>query len=89
MKTTFNVTAFLLLDFSGGSVMAGSIRCQGEIIQEAQMKPLTKAQVRDKSGKPAVEDFRMLTYKTEANVTKGLRFNDAGELESITEQVGG
>jgi hypothetical protein len=85
MKTMFGVTAFLLLAISAGSVMAGSIRCQGEIIQDAQMKPLTEAQVREKCGKPAAEDSRMLTYKTEANVTKVLRFNDAGELESITE----
>lgn len=52
------------------------------------MKPLTEAQVRERCGKPAAEDFRMLTYKTEANVTKVLRFNDAGELESITEELG-
>jgi hypothetical protein len=88
MKTTLRITAVLLMTLGAGSVTAGSIRCQGEIIQDDQIKPLSEAQVREKCGKPAAEDFRVLTYKTQANVSKVLRFNDAGELESITEQVG-
>jgi len=88
MKTTCVITAIVLLVIGTGSVTAGSIRCQGKIIHDDQIKPLSEAQVREKCGKPTVESFRMLTYKTELNVTKVLRFNDAGELESITEQVG-
>lgn len=88
MKTTYAITAIVLLAIGTGSVTAGSIRCQGKIIHDDQIKPLSEAQVREKCGKPAAEAFRMLTYKTEVNVTKVLRFNDAGELESITEQVG-
>ena len=88
MKTTSGFIAFMLLAISVGSVTAGSIRCQGELIQDDQIKPMTEAQVREKCGKPAAEDFRVLTYKTEANASRVLRFNDAGELESITEEVG-
>ena len=87
MKTKCAITAIVLLAIGTGSVTAGSIRCQGKIIRDDQIKPLSEAQVREKCGKPAVEAFRSLTYKTEVNVTKVLRFNDAGELESITELV--
>jgi hypothetical protein len=87
MKTMWKLTAFLCLAISAGSVTAGSVRCQGEVLLDDQIKPLTEAQVREKCGKPDAEDFHMLTYKTEANVSKVLRFNDAGELESITELV--
>jgi len=88
MKTRSGFIAFLLLAICTGSVTAGSIRCQGELILDDQMKPFTEAQVRKKCGKPVAEEFRVLTYKTEANVSKVLRFNDAGELESITEEAG-
>lgn len=87
MKTTTGFIGFLLLAIGAGSVTAGSMRCGGEIVLDDQIQPLTEAQVREKCGKPAAEDFRVLTYKTGANVTKVLRFNDAGELESITEQL--
>jgi hypothetical protein len=88
MKTTRNIVVFLLLAIGVGSVTAGSIRCQGEIIRDDQIKPLSEAQVREKCGKPAAEEFRVLTYKTGANVSKVLRFNDAGDLENITEEIG-
>ena len=87
MKTTSGFITFLLLAISAGSVTAGSIRCQGEVIRDDQIKPLTEAQVREKCGKPVAEDYHVLTYKTEANVLKVLHFNDAGNLESITEEV--
>ena len=60
---------------------------RGEILRDDQIHPPTENQVREKCGKPVVEDFRVLTYKTEANVSKVLRFNDAGQLESITEET--
>ena len=41
------------------------------------------------SGKPAAEDWPVLICITEANVTKELRFNDAGKHESFNEQIGG
>ena len=88
MKMTSGFIAFLLLAISTGSVMAGSIRCQGEVIQDGQLQPLTETQVREKCGQPAAENFGALTYKTGENVSRVLRFNDAGELESITEEVG-
>ena len=88
MKTTSVFIAFMLLAISAGSVTAGSIRCQGDLIQDDQIKPVTEAQVREKCGKPVAEEYRVLTYKTEGNASSILRFNDAGELESITEESG-
>ena len=88
MKTTSGFIAFMLLTISAGSVTAGSIRCQGDLIQDDQIKPVTEAQVREKCGKPVAEEYRVLTYKTEGNASSILRFNDAGELESITEESG-
>jgi hypothetical protein len=87
MKTMSGFISFLCLAISAGAVTAGSIRCQGELIQDDQINPMTEAQVREKCGKPVAEEYHVLTYKTEANVESVLRFNDAGELESITEQV--
>lgn len=87
MRITSSFMVLLLLGISVGSVTAGSIRCQGEILRDDQIHPPTENQVRGKCGKPVVEDFRVLTYKTEANVSKVLRFNDAGQLESITEET--
>ena len=87
MKTMSGFIAFMCLAISAGGVTAGSIRCEGELIQDDQINPMTEVQVREKCGKPAAEEYRVLTYKTEANVSSVLRFNDAGELESITEQV--
>jgi hypothetical protein len=37
---------------------------------------------------PIIEEYRILTCKTEGNASSILRFNDAGELESITEESG-
>ena len=88
MKTTSGFIAFMLLTISAGSVTAGSILCQGDLIQDDQIKPVTEAQVREKCGKPVAEEYRILTYKTEGNASSILRFNDAGELESITEETG-
>jgi len=87
MKTTSGFLTFLLLTISAGSVTAGSIRCEGELLQDDQIKPVTETMVREKCGKPVAEEYHVLTYKTEANVSKVLRFNDAGQLESITEEV--
>ena len=59
MKMTSGFTAFLLLAISAGSVMAGSIRCQGEVIQDGQLQPLTETQVREKCGQPATRCYRI------------------------------
>jgi hypothetical protein len=88
MRRMSGLMATVVLMLNVGSVAAGSIRCQGEIIGDDQIHPLLESQVREKCGKPLAEEPRLLMYKTAANVTKLLRFNDAGELESITEQVG-
>ena len=88
MKRLSGVVAAVTLGLGATSVTAGSIRCQGEVLYDDQLQPVTKAQVREKCGKPEAEDFGRWTYRTEANVTKVLRFNDAGELETITEEVG-
>ncbi len=87
MRTTSGFIVVMLLTISAGSVTAGSIRCQGDLIQDDQAKPVSEAQVREKCGKPATEKYRILTYKTEVNASAILRFNDAGELESITEEI--
>ncbi len=86
MKATSGFITFLLLAISTGSVTAGSIRCQGELLLDDQTAPLTETQVREKCGQPVAQDFRVLTYRTEDNVTRVLHFNDAGELETITEE---
>lgn len=75
----------LSLSMITGSATAGSIRCQGEILRDDQDKPPLEEAVRKLCGKPVAEDFHTLIYRTDDNVTKVLRFNDAGELESVTE----
>lgn len=43
MKTMSGFMVFPGLDISAGSITAGSIRCQGEVLLDSQTKPLTEA----------------------------------------------
>ena len=68
------------------NVMAGEIRCQGQLIQDDQIKPMLKHEVLKKCGEPQFKDYDKFVY-THNNVEKILRFNEESELTTITDEV--
>ena len=65
---------------------AGTIMCGSYAIQDDQINAQTRADVEEKCGVPDRSSGNNDYYRQE-NVTYRLHFNDAGELESITEEV--
>lgn len=68
------------------NVMAGEIRCQGQVILDDQIKPVLKHEVLEKCGEPQFKDYDKFVYKHN-NVEKILHFNEEGELKTITDEV--
>jgi hypothetical protein len=73
------------LCLASAGVMAGEIRCRGELIRDDAREPMLRPEVLEKCGEPQLSDGGMLVYRHD-NVRKVLRFNDADELMSITEE---
>jgi len=65
---------------------AGSIACGSYMIEDGQINGQSREEVEEKCGVPDSSSGNDYFYKQE-NVTYRLHFNDADELESITEQV--
>jgi len=65
---------------------AGSIACGSYMIEDGQINAQSREEVEEKCGVPDSSSGNDYYYKQE-NVTYRLHFNDADELESITEEV--
>lgn len=87
MKTVPVIFGCVIFAAAAGGAVAESMRCQGQLLQDDQIKPPTQAQVRELCGTPVSESPGELVYQTAPNVHKVLHFNDAGQLEEITEKT--
>lgn len=88
LKTIVMAAMLVFPLVSSLSTMAGSIKCQGKIFEDGQIKPATKNEIRAKCGNPDEERHNDWVYKDYGENPRVLHFNDAGELESIQEGGG-
>jgi len=70
----------------GADPMAGEIRCKGQVIHDDQIKPMLKNEILEKCAEPQFKDYDRFVYRHN-NVEMILRFNEEGELQTITEEV--
>jgi len=86
MKKYLSLIAVPLFLLASQSSPAGSIICGTYMIQDDQINGQTRSEVEEKCGTPDSSSGDDLFYKQE-NVMYRLHFNDADELESITEEA--
>jgi hypothetical protein len=69
--------------------MAGSMLCGDTVIQDGQLEPVTAEQVLAACGEPTTKEFGQWVYAKPGELAKTLRFDDAGNLESISTRFEG
>jgi hypothetical protein len=80
---------WVALAFAAQGVMAGSMMCGGTVIQDGQPQPVTAEQVLAACGEPTTRDFGQWVYAKPGELDKTLRFDDDGNLQSISVQFDG
>jgi hypothetical protein len=71
------------------AVMAESMMCGGTVIQDGLPEPVTAEQVLAACGEPTTREFGQWVYAQPGELAKTLRFDDDGNLQSITVQFEG
>jgi hypothetical protein len=69
--------------------MAGTMLCGGTVIEDGQPQPVTAEQVLAACGEPTSRDFGQWVYEKPGELAKTLRFDDEGNLISISTQFDG
>jgi hypothetical protein len=77
------------LVFGAQAVMAESMMCGGTVIEDGQPQPVTAEQVLAACGEPTTRDFGQWVYAKPGELDKTLRFDDDGNLQSISVQFDG
>ena len=78
------IGSFLLVNWA--TAMATDMECGTYTISEDETDGQTMSEIRQTCGEPGEVDGNAWYYKKEEGVTYQLRFDDNGELESITTQ---
>jgi hypothetical protein len=86
MKNLATPVLWLALAFTAQGVMAGSMMCGETVIQDGQLEPVTAEQVLEACGEPTTKELGQWVYARPGELEKTLRFNDEGNLESISTQ---
>lgn len=84
MKNLASPVLWMALAFGAQSVVAESMLCGGTVIQDGQPQPVTAEQVLAACGEPTTKEFGQWVYARPGELAKTLRFDDAGNLESIS-----
>ncbi len=66
------------------AVVAESMMCGGTVIQDGLPDPVTEEQVLAACGEPTTREFGQWVYAPPGELAKTLRFDDDGNLQSIT-----
>jgi hypothetical protein len=89
MKNLAKTILWAALALGAQTVMAGSMMCGGTVIQDGLEQPLTAEQVLAACGEPTTKDFGQWVYAQPGELAKTLRFDDDGNLQSISVQFDG
>jgi hypothetical protein len=84
MKNLASPVLWMALAFGAQSVVAESMLCGGTVIQDGQPQPVTAEQVLAACGEPTTKELGQWVYARPGELAKTLRFDDAGNLESIS-----
>ena len=71
------------------TVLAESMLCGGTVIEDGQLEPVTEAQVQAACGEPTSREPGQWVYAQPGQLAKTLRFDDDGNLQSISVQFEG
>jgi hypothetical protein len=80
---------WVALAFGAQGVMAGSMMCGGTVIQDGQLEPVTAEQVLAACGEPTTKEPGQWVYAKPGELAKILRFDDGGDLLSISTRFEG
>jgi hypothetical protein len=89
MKHLANPILWITLAFGTQGVMAESMMCNGTVIQDGQLEPVTAEQVLAACGEPTTKEPGQWVYAQPGELVKTLRFDDAGNLQSISTRFEG
>jgi len=89
MRNLASPVLCLALAFAARGAMAGSMMCGGTVIQDGQPEPVTAEQVQAACGEPTTKEPGQWVYAKPGELAKTLRFNDAGDLLSISTRFEG
>ena len=64
---------------------AGSFTCRGHIIDDDTRQPVSKSTVREKCGRPAVQEFDKDIYDMHNGTKITVRYTSDNEVQSIEE----
>lgn len=64
---------------------AGSITCRGYNIEDDTLQPVSKSTVREKCGKPAVQEYDKDIYDMHNGSKKIVRYTSDDDVQSIEE----
>lgn len=84
MKNLASPVLWMALAFGAQSVVAESMLCGGTVIQDGQPQPVTAEQVLAACGEPTTKELGQWVYARPGELAKTLRFDDAGNLQSIS-----
>ncbi|MGD8629167.1 MAG: DUF2845 domain-containing protein [Gammaproteobacteria bacterium] len=89
MKNLASPALWVTLALAAQGVVAGTMMCGGTVIQDGQLEPVTAEQVLAACGEPTSREPGQWVYARPGELAKTLRFDDAGNLESISTQFEG
>ena len=85
MKLTV-LSLFLMLFLFSQPALAGSMKCEGGIIQDNLRTPVTIGQVQSKCGEPDTKQGNVWVYK-KGNLIYRLQFDSNGDLRKLDGQM--
>jgi hypothetical protein len=89
MKNLASPVLWVALVLGTQGVMAESMMCGDTVIQDGQLEPVTADQVLAACGEPTTKEPGQWVYAKPGELAKTLRFNDEGNLESISTRFEG
>lgn len=73
----------ILVFFLAEAAAAGTIRCNGQVIEDDTVDPVMLSEVLEKCGEPRSREGSVLIYDQPGDMQGVLRFNDSYELERL------
>lgn len=89
MKKLASTILWAALALGTTAVVAESMMCGGTVIQDGLPEPVTAEQVLAACGEPTTRESGQWVYAQPGELAKTLRFDDDGNLQSITVQFEG
>ena len=83
MRKFIQAVLYTILAAAAGNALAESIICGGTVIEDGRPDPVTADQVLEACGEPTTREPGQWVYAQPGEMTRILRFNSDGDLQSI------